>query len=667
MVSGITKYFHGSWSINLRQGPKRRVGNWSGTGAGKTLSAILASRVVGARFTVICCPNAVVAGWASAIRQSFPDSIVATGGFTPNWKSLAGDETGMAGAAGHPRHLVLNYEKLQQPASHEQVMALVEREDIDFVIIDEVHFAKQRNPDEISLRKQRLTALLAQVSARNTGLYVLGMSATPVINNLQEGRSLVELITGLEHDDLKTQPTVPNCMALHQRLVTLGTRWLPTYDLECVEDVVSVDCAPVLDELRALGQTGGPLALERVLTRARLGAILRRVSRGTLIYTHLIDGIGEMLRVALEQVNLRVGFYTGEEKSGLEQFLRGEVDVLIGTAAIGTGVDGLQAVCSRLIINVLPWTHAEYEQLKGRLYRQGQHDRKVTIVLPLTYADLPGGRWSWCESKMERLRFKKSIADAAVDGIVPEGHLRTPEQAYRDVMNWMQRLERGETVEVARTPLMVPLPPGGPMDVARRASYGDFSQMNNRWNATHSATTHARLVANPEEWAQYHTLFRAARADWLVVPCQEMIRFLLEREGRVIGDFGCGEAELARALQGRHTVHSFDHMAANTGVIVADMARVPLADGVLDVAVFSLSLMGANFTEYLREAHRTLRVDGQLHIWEATSRFGDLQEFQRGLVRLGFETVHAESRWKFSYIRASRSARLPDPDFRMSF
>jgi hypothetical protein len=39
-------------------------------------------------------------------------------------------------------------------------------------------------------------------------------------------------------------------------------------------------------------------------------------------------------------------------------------------------------------------------------------------------------RWSWCESKMQQLRFKKSIADAAVDGAVPEGHLRTPAQAY---------------------------------------------------------------------------------------------------------------------------------------------------------------------------------------------------------------------------------------------
>jgi hypothetical protein len=92
------------------------------------------------------------------------------------------------------------------------------------------------------------------------------------------------------------------------------------------------------------------------------------------------------------------------------------VDVLIGTSAIGTGVDGLQQVCNRLIVNVLPWTRAEFDQLRGRIYRQGQKQDKVTVVLPLTYAMVNGQRWSWCESKMHRLAFKKSIADAARDG-----------------------------------------------------------------------------------------------------------------------------------------------------------------------------------------------------------------------------------------------------------
>ena len=51
---------------------ERRFGNWSGMGAGKTLSAILATRVVDAGLTVICCPNAVVDNWAGEIAGAFP-------------------------------------------------------------------------------------------------------------------------------------------------------------------------------------------------------------------------------------------------------------------------------------------------------------------------------------------------------------------------------------------------------------------------------------------------------------------------------------------------------------------------------------------------------------------------------------------------------------------
>src|SRR3712207_9549429 len=85
-------------------------------------------------------------------------------------------------------------------------------------------------------------------------------------------------------------------------------------------------------------------------------------------------------------------------------------------------------------------------------------------------------------------------------------------------------------------------------DVRRRQRrYGDFSRMNRTWNQSRSETTHERLEANPEEWANYHTLYREARKDWAVVPYEEMIRWCEQRSGYVIGDFGCGEAKLAEA------------------------------------------------------------------------------------------------------------------------
>jgi superfamily II DNA or RNA helicase len=670
------------FAVRVRE--RERVGNWSGTGSGKTLAAVLATRVVGSKLTVVCCPNSVVEGWRNEILGIFPDSVIATKTFEPEWSnenqavaagfSLRRDRTLKGAATGQQhRYLILNYEAFQQPDSAQRVRGLVERERIDFVIVDEIHYAKQRAVENISQRRQMVAALTSLAAERNPNVHVLGMSATPVINNLQEGKSMVELVTGLAHHDLDTRPTVPNCMKLHQRLLTLGIRWMPDYKkmlgYECREERVEVDCCVLVEEIRALGNKITPLALEKILTRVRLPVIRQHVRPKTLIYTYYIEGIDRLLREALIEDGWKVGFYTGDDKTGKDAFINGDLDVLIATAAIGTGVDGLQHVCNRLIVNVLPWTRAEYDQLLGRIYRQGQVSKEeVSVIIPLTYAMVNGQRWSWCESKMQRLAFKKSIADAAVDGVVPEGHLRSPAQALQDVMAWLERLDAGKVEVITRPRIVVPLPDTDPADVQRRrARYGDFSAMNRTWNHTKSEATHKRLGENPEEWAQYHTLYREARKDWAVVPYEEMVRWCQKRSGYVIGDFGCGEAKLAEALSDRHTLHSFDHVAINDNVVACDMAHVPLDDETLDMAVFSLSLMGANFADYLREAWRTLKLDGDLHVIEATSRFTNRDGFVEGLRKLGFAVVSVEDKWKFTHIRALKTDSRPSEDVDLRF
>jgi len=80
----------------------------------------------------------------------------------------------------------------------------------------------------------------------------------------------------------------------------------------------------------------------------------------------------------------------------------------------------------------------------------------------------------------------------------------------------------------------------------------------------------------------------------------------------------------------------------------------------LDDALFSLSLMGVNFSDYLREAYRTLKLDGSLHIWEASSRFDDPARFARELTNLGFKAFPPEERGSFTYIEDWDDAIVPN-------
>ena len=55
--------------------------------------------------------------------------------------------------------------------------------------------------------------------------------------------------------------------------------------------------------------------------------------------------------------------------------------MLIASRPISIGVDGLQEVCSNLIINTLPWTNTQFRQIIGRLHRMGQkHTVKVQVI-----------------------------------------------------------------------------------------------------------------------------------------------------------------------------------------------------------------------------------------------------------------------------------------------
>ena len=312
-----------------------------------------------------------------------------------------------------------------------------------------------------------------------------------------------------------------------------------------------------------------------------------------------------------------------------------------------------------MILNIPPWTSAELEQLEGRLNRQGQVHDTLTILMPVTYGLDDGEHWSWDEGRLARLQNKQTVADAAVDGVMPEGQLRSESQAFRDLRKWLERLKTGEQKSVIRAKIFVPLPDIDPTDIQRRnVQYGDFSRMNARWNRSYSHTNYERLQSNPEEWMQYHTLYQEARKTWAITPYEEAIKWLEKRSDLVVADFGCGEALIAKAFAAKHTVHSFDFIAINDSVIECDMARLPLEDSCLDVAMFNLSLMGLNIADYIREAVRTLKLDGQIWIYEVTSHIKDLQGFVRSLELAGFRIIENTEVSMFRYIRAIKSEEV---------
>ena len=236
-----------------------RVLNLSGTGTGKTLSAVLASRVIGARLTVVACPNATVESWKDTILNTFPRSEVIIK--PPNWQISWG-------TSNMPRYVVVNHEMFQNRYEG-RIKRFIEEQAADFIVIDELHKVKQRTPEQETQRRRLLTGLITDIPDSRPKPRVLGMSATPIINNLQEGKSLVELVTSMTHDEIGSKTSVQNCMKLYQRFMTLGFRMLPKQEISREPKIYPTDATPYLEELLELGEQPHPQRVEAVLVKAR--------------------------------------------------------------------------------------------------------------------------------------------------------------------------------------------------------------------------------------------------------------------------------------------------------------------------------------------------------------------------------------------------------------
>eukprot|EP00041_Stephanoeca_diplocostata_P023002 m.558047 g.558047 ORF g.558047 m.558047 type:complete len:510 (-) comp22196_c0_seq4:293-1822(-) len=171
----------------------------------------------------------------------------------------------------------------------------------------------------------------------------------------------------------------------------------------------------------------------------------------------------------------------------------------------------------------------------------------------------------------------------------------------------------------------------------KRLQGARFRMLNEKLYTTTGAAAFDLFSSNPELFSVYHEGFQAQVEKWPVNPVSKAIEWIeIHKPHAVIADFGCGEAAISQAVPNK--VHSFDLVAHNDHVTACDIAHVPLADNCVDVAVFCLALMGTNYIDYIKEAHRVLRkVGSHLLIYEVVSRIADSDSFVRAIESVGFE------------------------------
>jgi superfamily II DNA or RNA helicase len=159
-----------------------------------------------------------------------------------------------------------------------------------------------------------------------------------------------------------------------------------------------------------------------MLTPHRLEAVKDKIQPGTIIFTHYLEGIVEVAAEFVGSMGLSVAQYTGEETAKVReqiqrQFVRGDIDVLIGSSAMAVGVDGLQERCNRIIFLSLPWTYAAYEQVIGRVYRTGSRFESVEVIIPQVLTT--SHKNTYDTFRWGLLKDKRTLAECATEGTIP--------------------------------------------------------------------------------------------------------------------------------------------------------------------------------------------------------------------------------------------------------
>jgi superfamily II DNA or RNA helicase len=657
---------------------RSQFANWSETGTGKTLSGVLASRCIDSRLTLVIAVNSTVNNWTeNAIRVAYPDSKVYQ-------KKDISDSTVLD--RDFHNYVVVNYEEFQNSSKFlNKWKPFVENNTVDFVILDEIQKVKSKGSDSVSKRRVVIENLLQTIDIKHGRdlekegrmVPVLALSATPVINTLNEGLSILSLLKGTDFIS-RRRTTRRFALDCHFEMVKTGLRLVE--ESPARERLITFPIKRSNKDILEINKTNGNLLVNIAVSNCllKLGECIRngylQTGTPTLVYTELVTDVIDNAMLYLQGYGFKVGEFTGRNESTrekvLEDFIAGKYDVLLASKPITTGVDGLQNVCNRIIPIDLPWTYAEYHQLTGRCNRKGTKFDEVTIIIPtVEYINDDGEIWSLDNSKLARIKYKQTLADVIMTGEIPDDII-TKEEAFRlakeRLLEFINSNKKDQEVTreipVQATEIKEIEEPKTRIrgDRDQRDYFSEFQGLNQRISTSTCEGVFSKIITNESDWREYHNLRDLAMGEMQNQPINTVARdFLRSTKHKVLGDMGCGMNKLKTLLPNNYEVISVDMYAADETVKVCNIMDTSsiISDNSLDIAVYCLSLWSRNWRDILKDAYRILDYDGKLIIVEPISSLSkSIDRVRETLIENRFNNISVvkDSEEKFYYMTATK-------------
>ena len=221
----------------------------------------------------------MISSWQRTFNSAFPDAVVHIR--PEQWMLPELDE--------RTHVIIVNHERFQDRFA-ENLLGFCVQYQSDLIVIDEIHQSKKRTSDTSSQRRRLLNEFIRITSNINPDVHVLGLSATPVINNLYEGRSLIELITQEQIDDVTEDVDLNSCMNLYQHFIVNGIRMNPGQLPRTKTVLKDIDATALLPEIILATRKGKYHEVEKLLVEPKIESLNECLERNkkTVIFITLI-------------------------------------------------------------------------------------------------------------------------------------------------------------------------------------------------------------------------------------------------------------------------------------------------------------------------------------------------------------------------------------------
>lgn len=190
----------------------------------------------------------------------------------------------------------------------------------------------------------------------------------------------------------------------------------------------------------------------------------------------------------------------------------------------------------------------------------------------------------------------------------------------------------------------------------QKRALSEYQELTKKMVTQKSTNNKQMFEEKPKLWEDYHSArdFSFKGYDKQEeIPVNKIISYLETKKNHKLKilDLGCGRNLIKEHFKEnkKFDITGYDFVSFN-GSKVADISDLPEEDESIKICIYSQSLMGSNWEEYLKEGYRVLEYNGEMIISESVERYDKIKKYV-GKIKMHIikEDYNETNRWFFIY------------------